>query len=170
MTAVVAHVDRPVRLLAGSERDMLRSTLDYHRATLLWKCEGLDDDQLRLRAVPASTLTLLDLMRHAAGAERHWFQRVLGRPLVEPVYEWLDGWYHPDDPAPARAVVDDFLLACDESRAITAMQPFDDELHDNDEFGPASFRFIAVHMIEEYARHCGHADLLRESIDGVVGE
>jgi hypothetical protein len=168
--AVVESVVRPERVLNGSESEILRSALDYHRATLLWKCEGLDDAQLRLRSVPASSLTLLDLLRHMAGAERHWFQRVLGQTVVEPQYRWRDNWYASDDPTPAEDVVGDFLLACEESRVIAAAQTFDETLFDNEEFGPASFRFIAVHMIEEYARHCGHADLIRESIDGAVGE
>jgi hypothetical protein len=169
MIPVIAHVDRPVRLLAGTESEILWSALDYHRATLLWKCQGLDESQLRLRSVPASSLTLLDLLRHAAGAERHWFQRVPGLPVVEPVYRWIDGWYDPEDPTSASEVVADFLLACEESRRVAGARPFD-AVFDNPEFGPATFRFIAVHLIEEYGRHCGHADLLRESIDGTTGE
>lgn len=168
MTAV-DRVIRPKRVFIGSESEILWSDLEYHRATLLWKCEGLDDAQLRFRSVPASSLTLLDLLRHAAGAERHWFQRVPGLPVFEPQYRWLNGWYDPADPTPPTDVVADFLLACDESRHVVATRSFD-EVFDNEEFGPATFRFIAIHMIEEYGRHCGHADLLRESIDGVVGE
>jgi hypothetical protein len=167
--AAVERVVRPQRVFIGTESELLWSDLDYHRATLLWKCEGLDDAQLRSRAVPASSLTLLDLLRHAAGAERHWFQSVPGLPVVEPHYQWVGGWYDPADPTPPADVVADFSLACDESRRVVASLGLD-EVFDSPEFGRVTFRFIAIHMIEEYGRHCGHADLIRESIDGAVGE
>jgi uncharacterized damage-inducible protein DinB len=171
--AVIDKVERPEFSLAGGEAEILWSMLDYYRSTLLWKCAGLTEDQLRRRSVPPSELSLLDLLRHLAGAERHWFQRVLlGRDL-EPLYSTTpDGHIDPLDPASAEEVVRRFLTACDESRSISSARSLD-EIVPSVQTGygrPASLRFIAVHMIEEYARHCGHADLLRETIDGAVGD
>jgi uncharacterized damage-inducible protein DinB len=171
--AVIGTVARPEFSMTGDEAEILWSMLDYYRSTLLWKCQGLSEDQLRRRSVPPSELSLLDLLRHLAGAERHWFQRVLlGRDL-EPLYSvTADGETDPQDPTPAGEVVRRFLRACDESRSISSARSLDDVVPAaRTGYGrPASLRFIAVHMIEEYARHCGHADLLRETIDGEVGD
>jgi uncharacterized damage-inducible protein DinB len=171
--AVIDKVERPEFSLAGGEAEILWSMLDYYRSTLLWKCAGLTEDQLSRRSVPPSELSLLDLLRHLAGAERHWFQRVLlGRDL-EPLYSTTpDGQIDPLDPASAGEVVQRFLTACEESRSVSSARSLDDIVPSvRTGYGrPASLRFIAVHMIEEYARHCGHADLLRETIDGAVGD
>jgi hypothetical protein len=171
--AVIDKVERPEFSLTGDEAEILWSMLDYYRSTLLWKCAGLSEDQLARLSVPPSELSLLDLVRHLAGAERHWFQRVLlGRDL-EPLYAiTADGEIDPLDPTPAAEVVQRFLIACDESRSISSDHSLDEVVPAaRTGYGrPASLRFIAVHMIEEYARHCGHADLLRETIDGAVGE
>jgi uncharacterized damage-inducible protein DinB len=171
--AVIDNVQRPEFSLTGDEAEILWSMLDYYRSTLLWKCEGLAEDQLRRQSVPPSELSLLDLLRHLAGAERHWFQRVLlGRDL-EPLYATTpDGQVDPLDPTPAEEVAQRFRTACDESRSISSVHALDEIVPSvRTGYGrPASLRFIAVHMIGEYARHCGHADLLRETIDGAVGD
>jgi uncharacterized damage-inducible protein DinB len=171
--AVINKVERPQFSLTGDEAEILWSMLDYYRSTLLWKCEGLSEDQLRRLSVPPSELSLLDLLRHLAGVERHWFQRVLlGRDL-QPLYATTaDGEIDPLDPTPADGVVQRFLNACDESRSVSAARSLEEVVPAaRTGYGrPASLRFIAVHMIEEYARHCGHADLLRETIDGAVGD
>jgi hypothetical protein len=103
-------------------------------------------------------------------SSRRWV--LLGHHL-EPLYAITpDGEIDPLDPTPAEEVVQRFLTACDESRSISSAHSLDEVVPSaRTGYGrPASLRFIAVHMIEEYARHCGHADLLRETIDGVVGD
>ena len=81
---------RPEPPLAGDERATLRGFLDYHRATLAWKCDGLTDEELRRAPMPPSTLTLLGLVRHMAEVERHWFRRVVGGETVRHV--WSEEW------------------------------------------------------------------------------
>jgi len=151
------------------------SFLDYYRAVLARKCVGLRSDQLQL-TVAASTLTLGRLLRHMAFVEDHWFQSVLlGRPLPDP---WLgaDWDAQPDwemdtavDFTPTE-LIEQFDEAVARSRA--AIDRLDIETTAANEGGgePTSLRWILVHMIEEYARHCGHADLLREAIDGSTGD
>lgn len=160
--AVIKDVERPEYVFVGSETEVLRRMLDRYRATLLWKCEGLDDDQLRHRSVAPSELSLFELLRHLTGAEIYWFQHCVdGRNFPRPVDE---------DSAPVEDVLEHYLAACDESRLITAAHSLD-RIILSEVYGQAvSHRFILAHMIGEYSRHCGHADLLRESIDGAVGE
>ena len=158
--------------LTGSERELLTTFLDYHRATLAVKCQGLTDDQLRRQADPPSTLSLLGLLRHLAEVERQWFRRVLG---AEPApFLWgTDGDFQAPfrdvsaaDPAAALAA---WQAECANSRAVTAAASLDStgRNRSGEEF---SLRWILIHMIEEYARHNGHADLLREHLDGTTGE
>jgi uncharacterized damage-inducible protein DinB len=151
---------------------MLEAWLDYHRATLAMKCDGLSDEQLRTRSVPPSSLSLLGLVRHMADVERSWFRRVLAGQEAPPLF------YSPDDPdgdldnTDGADVVEAFKAwqaECDEARRIVAATPVLEATGERQ--GEAvSLRWILVHMIEEYARHNGHADLLRERIDGVVGD
>jgi uncharacterized damage-inducible protein DinB len=156
----------------ADERDMLVSWLDYHRATLAMKCDGLDDAQLRQRAVPPSSLSLLGLVRHMAEVERNWFRRVLGGEDAPPRY------YSDDDPDGDFDRVDDadvqeawatWRSDCEHARRAVAAAP-SLETTGLRRGEPVSLRWILVHMIEEYARHNGHADLLRERIDGTVGD
>lgn len=175
--AVIEKVVRPERLLSGSWLDVIASNLDYHRATFLWKCEGLSDAELRRPAVPTSALTLLGLMRHLQGVERAWFQRALAgtTPHFFPYRSYLtpegEEWYDESDPTPAREVYEDYLKACDESRQVFADVTADlARIVPNPEYGDTDVRFILEHVIEEYARHVGHADLLREAVDGATGE
>jgi hypothetical protein len=174
---VIADVVRPGRLLTGTWPAMIADNLDYHRTTFLWKCAGLTDEQLRSRPIPSTTLTLLGLMRHLQGVERAWFQRSLaGRTPHFFAYRSIptdDGgeWYDESDPTPASEVYADYLLACEESREVFAEVTADlARVVPNPEFGDTDVRFVLVHVVEEYARHVGHADLLREAIDGASGE
>jgi hypothetical protein len=174
---VVRKIARPERTVSGPWLEVIASNLDHHRATFLWKCEGLSDEQLRLRPVPSSALTLLGLMRHLQGVERAWFQRTLAgtTPRFFPyrTYVTADGgeWYDETDPTPAKDVYEDYLKACEESRRVFARVTADvARIVRNPEFGDTDVRFVLEHVIEEYARHVGHADLLREAIDGVTGE
>jgi uncharacterized damage-inducible protein DinB len=156
----------------GSEREMLRAFLDYHRATLAMKCAGLTDDELRRQSMPPSTLSLLGLVRHMAEVERAWFRRVFAdsdAPMV-----WSDKI--------------DFQAAYDASKstraeAFTAWEAEvessrrierDAESLDLAGYQPrwgeqVSLRMVLVHVLLEYGRHNGHADFLREGIDGSVG-
>ncbi len=156
----------------AGEREMLRGFLDYHRATLAMKCEGLSDEDLRLRSVPPSTLSLLGLVRHLAEVERAWFRRVLDGEDVPLV--WSDtgdfqvaydttGAHRDQAFAAWRAEVDRSraIELAAESLDVTGYSPRWEE--------DVSLRMVMLHMIHEYARHNGHADFLREAIDGVVG-
>ncbi|WP_105969049.1 DinB family protein [Streptomyces geranii] len=156
----------------GSERETLRAFLDYHRATLAMKCAGLTDEQLRQRSMPPSTLSLLGLVRHLAEVERAWFRRVFEEndaPMV-----WSDEI--------------DFQAAYDASastreEAFTAWEAevensrrIEREADSLDLVGhqprweeDVSLRMVMVHVLLEYGRHNGHADFLREGVDGTVG-
>jgi uncharacterized damage-inducible protein DinB len=154
-----------------NEREMLEAWLEFHRTTLLLKCEGLDDASRKSRPVPTSKLSLHGLVRHMAEVERNWFCRVLLRDPDAPLI-WSDPGVEdselvPLDDADWEADLGAWQAECDASRdAATA--------HELDGTGrrhgkPCSLRWIYVHMIEEYARHNGHADLIRELVDGRVG-
>jgi hypothetical protein len=158
--------------LEAAEREMLASWLDYHRATLARKCEGLTDGQLRERAVPPSTLSLLGLVRHMAEVERSWFQRVLAgadAPFRFFTEDNLDGEFDDVDTADVAVAFAAWEGDCDRARELVAAAPSLDVTGErrDERF---SLRWIMIHMIEEYARHNGHADLLRQRIDGSVGE
>jgi uncharacterized damage-inducible protein DinB len=157
-----------------NERDMLEGWLEYHRATLEWKCEGLTDEQLRTKAVPPSTMSLLGLVRHMADVELNWFRRVLnGEPIVggdfwTPENEPEDPEFNFDVTATSEEAFGVWHDECERARAIAATKELDDVgLHHGT---PTSLRWIYTHMIEEYARHNGHADLIRECIDGATGD
>ncbi len=151
---------------------MLTVWLDWQRATLMWKCELLDGDALARRAVPSSNLSLLGIVRHMAVVEWSWFERVfLGREVASPVSLEHDADADFNDLDPSRAMDDVALFErqCATSRAVVAAAGSLDEPAAR-ATNEVSLRWILVHMIEEYARHNGHADLLREAIDGAVGE
>jgi uncharacterized damage-inducible protein DinB len=153
------------------EREMLVDWLEYHRATLALKCDGLADDGLRARSVPPSTMSLLGLVRHMADVERYWFRIVLDGEEVAPRF-W--GNPRPDedfDGVETAVVAEDFAAwheECAIARERTAAHGLDDAGEKNG--NPVTLRWILAHMIEEYARHNGHADLLREAVDGVTGQ
>ncbi|MFI9275677.1 DinB family protein [Kitasatospora sp. NPDC052896] len=158
---------------AADERATLLAFLDYHRATLARKCAELTDEQLRHRAVPPSTLSLLGLVRHLAAVERHWFQEVLLGERPDPLYwspEQPDGDFDDVDTAdPAEAFATwrrEVELA---DRALRGL-PLERVAATGGRDRGVTLRWILTHLIEEYARHNGHADLLREAIDGRTGE
>jgi uncharacterized damage-inducible protein DinB len=163
------RIDPPY--VAG-ERAMLESWLEYHRATLAWKCEGLDDAQLRQRAVPPSPLSLIGLVRHMADVECNWFRRVLGGEDLPGIY-WTDDDPDADfndvDTADVQEAFTAWRAECEHARRNAAAADSLDVT--GQRRGEAvTLRWILVHMIEEYARHNGHADFLRERIDGAVGD
>lgn len=164
--------ERPDPPVIADEREMLRVFLDYHRATLALKCDGLSDVDLRRRSMPPSGLSLLGLVRHMAEVERTWFRRVINGediPLV-----WSDeGDFQVAYDATEATRAEAFgaweaevehsrrIEAAAESLDVTGYQPRWGE--------DVSLRLVMLHMIHEYARHNGHADFLREGIDGTVG-
>jgi hypothetical protein len=159
------------------ERRTLLWFLDEYRRVLSRKIEGLDDADARRRACPPSDLSLLGLIRHMADVERGWFRRGLGAEDVRPIHY---GAAHPDGDedgdfhAPAGATVEDALATywaeIGVADRIIAAAPSLDAPVANARRGSTSLRWILVHMIEEYARHCGHADLLRQAVDGATGD
>jgi Protein of unknown function (DUF664) len=168
--------ERSEPALTAGERDMLTGWLDYHRATLVWKCEGLTDEQLRERSVPPSGLCLIGLVRHLTECERGWFRNVLlgaGLPYLYSTEESLDADFDDVDSADAASVLAAFEQECDAARQAVGSVPDLDALSkkpDDRTGGQFSLRWILTHMIEEYARHNGHADLLRQRIDGATGD
>lgn len=152
---------------------MLAGWLDWHRATLEMKCAGLSPSQLATRAAEPSTLTLLGLVRHMADVERGWFRRRLGGENAPPLYysdDDPDGDFDNVDPATAEAAFSTWRAECARAREIAATLPSLDVTVTDREGRLLSARWVLVHMVEEYARHNGHADLLRERIDGTTGE
>ena len=154
------------------EREMLESWLEYHRVTLLIKCEGLDGDARKARPVPTSKLSLHGLVRHMAEVERGWFRRVLlGQADAGPIWSdpnREDSELVPLDDADWGTDLARWQVECQASRAAAASRQLDDV--GTRRGRPCSLRWIYVHMIEEYACHNGHADLIREMIDGSVGD
>jgi uncharacterized damage-inducible protein DinB len=166
-------VERTDPPFVNDERPMLDAWLDFQRATLEMKCDGLTPGQLRERAVPPSSLSLLGLVRHMAEVERGWFQRAFANEETPPLYyseDDPDGDFNNIDDADPEEAFAAWHEACDRARAIAASAPSLDEIAQNPRNrDQISLRWILVHMIEEYARHNGHADFLRERIDGSVG-
>jgi uncharacterized damage-inducible protein DinB len=152
---------------------MLEAWLDFHRITLERKCHGLSPEQLRRRAVPPSALSLLGLVRHMADVERNWFRRALAHEEAPPHYRSdhaPNGAFDHVDTADVEEAFATWRAECTHARTVVASFSELDALgRDEARPGRPSLRWVLVHMIEEYARHNGHADLLREVIDGVVG-
>jgi uncharacterized damage-inducible protein DinB len=163
-----SRVDPP---WAGDERATLDGFLDYHRETLLWKCDGLTDEQLKTAASPPSALTLLGLVRHMAEVERGWFHNFTGtdETWIYCTEDDLDGDF--DNVADAD-VAHHFAVYRAEIEMVHRELPKVslDTTYTSRRGRTISLRWVMVHMIEEYARHNGHADILREKLDGSTGE
>ena len=151
---------------------MLPLWMDYQRSTLLWKCELIGGEDLARRGVPPSPLSLLGIVRHMTLVEWSWFEEdFAGTETASPIPTDLDRDADWNDLNPSRAMedIERFQRQCEASRGIVAgASSFDDVAANGRD--TISLRWILVHMIEEYARHNGHADFLREQIDGAVGE
>ena len=183
-TASSAHADmwmdpaddpRETETELGDERSVLVEYVRLYRLTLEMKCADLDAEQLARRSVPPSTMSLLGLIRHMADVERHWFRRVMAGEDAPPLY-WTEG----------EADVDWTGAIADPEVVGRAWEDWRGEVgyaeryvNGSGDLGnrgtmrdgkTISLREALVHMIEEYARHCGHADLLRERIDGRIGQ
>lgn len=166
-------IDRIDPPFVGTERELLVGFLDWHRATLAAKCEGLTDQQLRTRSVPPSALSLLGLVRHLAEVERSWFRRILAGEDVPLVYSDSgdrQAAFQADGASVEQAFAD-WRAEVEHARRIEAATPDLDALGHWPRLDvDVSLRWILIHMIEEYARHMGHADFLRETIDGATGD
>jgi uncharacterized damage-inducible protein DinB len=175
VTWTAPKVDRPEPPLVAGERETLDAWLDWHRDTLLGKCSGLTAGQLRERAVPPSSLSLLGIVRHMTDVERWWFRvhatdqdmtfRYFTEDNLDADFEELD---EPDAPAVLAAFWEEVGVVKDAVRDLDLDHVVPS--HGDHPERVRNLRWIYVHMIEEYARHNGHADLLRERIDGVTGD
>ncbi|ATO12905.1 Mini-circle protein [Micromonospora sp. WMMA2032] len=158
--------------LRAGERETLRAFLDFHRATLALKCEGLTDEQLRRPASPPSTLSLLGLLRHMAEVERTWFRRVIAAEDVPLIWSETGDFQAAYDAREA-----DGAQAWEAwRREVAHARRIEREAESLDVTGhqarwgeDVSLRLVMLHMMHEYARHNGHADLIREAVDGTVG-
>jgi uncharacterized damage-inducible protein DinB len=172
---IPAHVVPHRRLdvpLVGDEKNMLSAFLDRYRETMVWKLDGLSKEQASARLVPSPT-TLLGIVKHLAYVERWWFQmNFAGDPVSFP---WPED--EPDEDIDFRVTATDTIEGiralyeqeCARSREIVAAASLDDLAKDQKR-GDRTMRWIMVHMIEETARHAGHADILRELTDGAIGQ
>ncbi len=169
----MSTVERPMPPLNADERTTLEGWLDFHRATLALKCEGLHDEQAATASVPPSPFTLTGLVQHMAEVERNWFRRVFAGEQVPPIHDpqadprGPDGGFELAEGATLREALatwqGEIARACEicAARTLTDTGRFMNQ--------DVNLRWIYVHMIEEYARHNGHADLIRERIDGTTG-
>lgn len=173
MPWIAPDIVRTQAPLVADERSMLQAWLDRHRDTLLWKCAGLDAEQLRQRSIAPSTLSLLGLVRHLTETERSWFRVGARGEHLGYVYGSDDNVNSDfDDVADANAAADfaAFRREIQACNAAVADLPLEHTFRPPWHTAEYSLRWVYVHMIEEYARHNGHADLLRERIDGAVGD
>lgn len=171
---MMSDAQRTVPPIAGPEREMLIGFLDAQRDTVLWKLDGLDDEQLRRPHEP-SGLTLLGLAKHLTDVERSWFrERVMGEDLA---HLWDDAdpqryWrIEPGDTTGDIAAA--YRIECAAANAIIREHDLDSTVAAPPPWPGAeamTLRWVVLHMIEETARHVGHADLIREAIDGATGE
>ncbi|MGH3300066.1 MAG: DinB family protein [Streptosporangiaceae bacterium] len=173
MTWTAPDVHRAEPPNVADERTALQGWLDYHRATLRWKCQGLTGEQLVMRPVPSSTLSLLGLVRHMAEVERAWFlERFAGQPDLAELFctdEYPDGDFDLAGAVGADADFATYAAECVAADDVARGRSLDDTfVRKNGE--TLDLRWIYLHMIEEYARHNGHADLIRELIDGATGD
>jgi len=159
--------------LVGDDRPILEAYLAWQRHTLLRLCAGLTGEQLTKRTIPPSGLSLLGLVRHLGKVERIWLRQRAAGEAVGPMYgapddvSLKDADFNDLDPAQAAADFDRYFEECKLADAAVAEMGFDDTFTANGE--TYSLRVAYVHLIAEYARHNGHADLLRELTDGTTG-
>lgn len=171
MTWIAPEVRRVNPPYIADERTRLDSWLDFHRATLLHKCTGLTGEQLAKRPVASSQLSLLGLVRHMAANERIWFRIRFARASIGDLYESPE---HPEgveftlaDPAAAETDFGTYMEEVAQARVVVQDRSLDETF--GDESVTVDLRWLYAHMIGEYARHNGHADLIRELVDGTTG-
>jgi uncharacterized damage-inducible protein DinB len=173
MNWIAPDAARPSPLPVGDERTMLESWLEFHRQTLLRKCAGLTPEQLVLRSAEPSDMSLLGLVRHMTEVERAWFRRRFAAEPLDFLYcdvdDNPDGDFDDADAGGAEADLAAFTREIELARAAAAGHGLEETFYHSHRQVEMSLRWIYLHMIEEYARHNGHADLLRERIDGTTG-
>ncbi|MGI5213645.1 DinB family protein [Plantactinospora sp. CA-290183] len=172
MTWTAPETDRDPAPVVADERTMLDGWLDFHRQTLLTRCAGLTAEQLRTASVEPSRMTLLGLVRHCADNERYWFRQQFAGLDLPNVYftpEQPDREFEDIIDADPEADFATFREEIELARQTAAGRSLD-ETFVSPKGRDVSLRWVYLHMIEEYARHNGHADLLRERIDGATGE
>jgi hypothetical protein len=167
-----ADDDRPRIPRVAAEREALDAYLEYYRATVEMKCRGLTPAQAGAQSMPPSTLSIHGLVRHLAGVERWWFQQNFERRDVPFLFftedePGLD--FDPPSDADFMADLETWRAECAVSREIVAAHDLDDTARPLDWHEDVDLRWLVLRMITEYAQHCGHADLLREGIDGRTG-
>jgi hypothetical protein len=164
--------ERRENVPSDTERESLERYLDWHRETLLWKCGGLTGEQLASRPLPSTSLSLLGLVRHMALVERWWFRiQFLGQKSLEEIYTTEQDPDGDFDNGTADGAEADFAVFAEEvelARQACVRRGLDEMFEGRRH--TLTLRWVYLHMTEEYARHLGHADLLREAIDGVTGE
>ena len=172
VTWTAPNVERHPPPWTAGERDMLEAWLDFHRETLRWKCGGQSSDQLRRRAVDPSNLSLLGLVRHMSEVERAWFRRRVAGEELPYLYRTetdADAAFEDLDAADPERDLATYQREVELARAAGRTRQLDDSFIHPSRDAPTQVRWVYLHMIEEYARHNGHADLLRERIDGAKG-
>jgi len=171
MTWTAPEVERPGGSLVAPEQELLAGYLNFYRTTLLHKCAGLTAEQLATRPSPPSNLSLLGLIRHLTKVERIWFRiHFAADDPASPVFDpslGKDADFELIDASRARAEYEGLINEWALSDKTAEGRSLDDRFTVKGE--PSSLRMIYVHLIGEYARHCGHADLLREQLDGTTG-
>ncbi len=159
--------------LCTDEVTTLVEFLDWYRATVFLKIDGLTDEQARMRSAPPSTLSLVGIVRHMAEVERTWFRRRFSGEQIEPIFYTETDTDRDIDATEADTIAEAVAALAAEiaiARSITATSNLDQHGQRLLEGDPVNLRWILVHMIEEYARHAGHMDLLRQAVDGQTGD
>ncbi|SEP17863.1 Protein of unknown function [Amycolatopsis saalfeldensis] len=164
--------ERPDPPMAGDERAQLTGFLDFLRASVVWKCSGLTDEQARRSLLPSELTTIAGLLGHLTLVENYWFRVVLdGRPdeWAEALELDPDAEFRAAHRTPIERLIADYQAEAARCREVVAARAFDDTVVYK-EREPLTVRWVVAHMIEETARHLGHLDLLRELTDGLTGE
>jgi uncharacterized damage-inducible protein DinB len=168
----IPRFERPKPLLSGAEREQLESWLAFYRATLLKKCSGLSFEDLSRRPVESSTLSLLGILRHMTFVEQVWFETTFAGVRTTEYYKTegdRDADFNDLESDAAETVFDLYVKSVKTSDELVIGHPLDEHAAVERRGRDADLRWIYVHMIEEYARHCGHADIIRELVDGTKG-
>ncbi|GAA1610501.1 DinB family protein [Kribbella sancticallisti] len=170
MTWIAPEIERPSGSLIAPEQELLAGYLNFYRTTLLVKCAGLTAEQLAERPSPPSNLSLLGLIRHLTKVERIWFRIHFATDPAEPLFApalGKDADFELIDAGRAQAEYEGLIAEWGLSDQAAAGHSLDERFTFKGQ--ESTLRMIYIHLIGEYARHCGHADLLREQLDGVTG-
>jgi uncharacterized damage-inducible protein DinB len=168
----VSAPERQDQIYTGDERAQLESWLTFYRETLLFKCDGLDLEQMKQRPIATSNLSLLGLLRHLTFVEQIWFEHLFAGVEVTPYYKSApssDDDFDNLDELGLEETLSNYDAAIATSRRCAEGRYLGELTAKPWRYREVDLRWIYLHMIEEYARHCGHADVVRELIDGETG-